>query len=1124
MSTIEGVSMDESKKMDGENLEDETSNDIPQQRTGPPVHIIRYSTATLFALRSSKLSQQRPACKNMDLACMIHMKPPPKMLIANMMPKFALNQMPNRGEESISPLSFHSNSSSSSNLSYQKRYQDGKYDNNSGNDGYNTSNRYYYNKYKNNDDGSSSRIIYKTTGANASNGNSIRFLKKAYNNKYEQENSLGLISNKNILDNSSRVITAADHRNSRKKVEEDVKNEIKSSKSNDISHNEDSEKKMPSDEANNNSENDKNDNKKLTEVNANDLMLRNDLKKLPNDLDITNHLDDIFNDLNINQLLDDNNMPDERESSRFSKWFTVNKDETKDEQIPDTQNNNSNNIINNKHVNLSMFTHETDKFFQPIDKVESNSIFNMMKAHEMENQRNDLLMNMLKHQQPTVTSSSSSSALSPNSGQVHSVEELEAKLRHHNEDKDRKSNENEKKVLQNFFQQQLIPNLMPQQRQHQPLNHHQQNQDDINAFKKLLSQITNENDKISNPIVSAPSNQNMLQQLINKGFQNNPDVMNQYQKSFPMAGKVPPVNSQKLINPINSGMMQQQFSGNVDLKFLQQQPPQPQQKIPLPEIMKRPEVQALVQELTSGELSQYTLWQRLTAPGLTPIERDIITCALNVFNTNSNNGNSGMFPKQTIGPNPNLYSQSGPIPTNQNASQLHQLMQHQMKASTLTAPIPIPPQTSPLSPVPPIEPHLLFQHQAAVAANKQLRLSPLPASGFSMGPAVLPSNNLTLHVPGMPQRIPSPRELQYHTQSIMQNALIRKKLEEQRENFRKRQEQEKQEIAKKSQHEISPSSSVDASNDQQNSVITTIAPSQQEESLKNPNDSSPNKKMISVINQSQIQRQHAPSPSIFTPTSVLRKMTAEKESDSGKSTSNVACIDDKKKQVTNMQQQHSIRNQMPQPFMNNMAQVDRMKIQNEAFGWESQQMGGINKPPAQQTAAGNQQNNMNQAGQVMSSNSINFDFQQQQQQQQQMQKLNQIQKAQFLQQQQQQQMMQMKKQQMDNNPVLSQFMAQQQQRAQAQSQFRSQYQQQQQQQQPMNFQSMIQGRSDKNEDLLDNRNILNNGGCLSPTSNQLAKWFSPELLADASAGKLLPSLNVGQMMSLEELEKCMQNS
>lgn len=166
---------------------------------------------------------------------------------------------------------------------------------------------------------------------------------------------------------------------------------------------------------------------------------------------------------------------------------------------------------------------------------------------------------------------------------------------------------------------------------------------------------------------------------------------------------------------------------------------------------------------------------------------------------------------------------------------------------------------------------------------------------------------------------------------------------------------------------------------------------------------------------------------------------------------------------------------------------------------------------------------------------MNFDFQQQQQQQIQ-QKMN-LQKAQFLQ---QQQMMQMKKQQMDN-PVLTQFMAQQQQRA--QSQFRAQFQQ----QQSMNFammQQQQQGRDVKSDEscefnffnklvnkltffvLVENRNMMNNGGCLSPTSNQLAKWFSPELLADASAGKLPQSLNNigGQMMSLEELEKCMQNS
>lgn len=55
--------------------------------------------------------------------------------------------------------------------------------------------------------------------------------------------------------------------------------------------------------------------------------------------------------------------------------------------------------------------------------------------------------------------------------------------------------------------------------------------------------------------------------------------------------------------------------------------------------------------------------------------------------------------------------------------------------------------------------------------------------------------------------------------------------------------------------------------------------------------------------------------------------------------------------------------------------------------------------------------------------------------------------------------------------------------------------------------------------------IINYGrdGGLSPTSNQLARWFSPELLAQASAGKL-PSLNIGQAMSLEEFERNMQHS
>ncbi|KFB38910.1 AGAP000453-PA-like protein [Anopheles sinensis] len=52
----------------------------------------------------------------------------------------------------------------------------------------------------------------------------------------------------------------------------------------------------------------------------------------------------------------------------------------------------------------------------------------------------------------------------------------------------------------------------------------------------------------------------------------------------------------------------------------------------------------------------------------------------------------------------------------------------------------------------------------------------------------------------------------------------------------------------------------------------------------------------------------------------------------------------------------------------------------------------------------------------------------------------------------------------------------------------------------------------------------NRDGGLSPTSNQLARWFSPELLAQASAGKL-PSLNLGnQVMFLEEFERTIQHS
>ena len=166
----------------------------------------------------------------------------------------------------------------------------------------------------------------------------------------------------------------------------------------------------------------------------------------------------------------------------------------------------------------------------------------------------------------------------------------------------------------------------------------------------------------------------------------------------------------------------------------------------------------------------------------------------------------------------------------------------------------------------------------------------------------------------------------------MQNALIRKKLEEQRENFRKRQEQEQKEQLQKQGSGERKEPGLDS---------LMISPAQSPEDMpKGPLDS-PIKKAPA---QHQVLRQHAPSPNIFTPTSVLRKMTAEKESDGS-----MKMNSDKKKAITGAQSQQQPRmqqqqqQQQQQQFMGgNLNQLDRMmqiQAQNEAFGkvnWDAQ--------------------------------------------------------------------------------------------------------------------------------------------------------------------------------------------
>lgn len=165
----------------------------------------------------------------------------------------------------------------------------------------------------------------------------------------------------------------------------------------------------------------------------------------------------------------------------------------------------------------------------------------------------------------------------------------------------------------------------------------------------------------------------------------------------------------------------------------------------------------------------------------------------------------------------------------------------------------------------------------------------------------------------------------------MQNALIRKKLEEQRENFRKRQEQEQKEQMQKQESER-----------KHHQDGHDGSPAQSPEEMPKGLMDSPIKKASGVppATQHQMQRQHAPSPNIFTPTSVLRKMTAEKDSDGSKMGS-----DKKKAIIGTALQPQPIRSQhqpQQQQFMGNMSQLDRMmqlQAQNDAFGkvnWDAQ--------------------------------------------------------------------------------------------------------------------------------------------------------------------------------------------
>lgn len=112
----------------------------------------------------------------------------------------------------------------------------------------------------------------------------------------------------------------------------------------------------------------------------------------------------------------------------------------------------------------------------------------------------------------------------------------------------------------------------------------------------------------------------------------------------------------------------------------------------------------------------------------------------------------------------------------------------------------------------------------------------------------------------------------------MQNALIRKKLEEQTENFRKRQEQQQSGLI--APNAVCPSATGIQSvlSNQPSSSTTSTLPNMVPVSTALSSNNSAN--TVSPVRQHQ-QHIASPTPTLaFTPTSVLRKMTAGVDKDS----------------------------------------------------------------------------------------------------------------------------------------------------------------------------------------------------------------------------------------------------
>ncbi|XP_031330184.1 eukaryotic translation initiation factor 4E transporter-like isoform X3 [Photinus pyralis] len=552
--------------------------------------------------------------------------------------------------------------------------------------------------------------------------------------------------------------------------------------------------------------------------------------------------------------------------------------------------------------------------------------------------------------------------------------------------------------------------------------------DEMNAFKRLLAQVSDGQAVTASngPLPTKPQSMSLMELLSHSQQQD--EAAGLSAASHLMGSSSPSIHNDvafkmHLQNHVQAQIQQRQQAQMEMLNKLinanahrQQLGTSPLHEMTLNqsrELLSRPEAQAILQGMQRGDITSQHLYQQLAAnPAMQSRHRDLLLTILK-YHGGGGGGSTG------VGPSPRV-----------------------------------------LSPVPP---HPMFPQQQ----QQQLRVSPLPTA-YCVSPILATSPN-TLTVPAMHQRIPSPRELQVHTQNIMQQALIKKKLEEQTENYKKRQEM--QHRGQSPGRGLSPAKHISS-----------------------------------------------PTPLAFTPTSVLRKMTADKD-DASKdpSKSDIFAKMPPGRAVTGMkssiqppqQQQHppqtwNIQQQLKQPVGRPIVKANanlQTSQQDQQYFHQQQRIYNHHQQQHQARKLGQQQfpssiNPSQQPGasshQTLHHFSTPHSFSSNPQPFQQQLTQHQL-RAQH---------------QQHQPPQQNQYSS----RSSSQTLWS-------QQQHPLLASSNYDGRISH---MGDRGGANNNGGDLSPTSNQLARWFSPELLERARAGKVpnLPSTNTSQhAISLEELER-----